>query len=106
MVTSGGVFSALTSKLGWAVEASNGRNQTWTIPSSLAEGVYILIVTDLYQNWEYLSLGIFYNYTSENRAYRPILEYGLNVSLTSNLSQLQVQSNRYMYKVKLMQIGY
>ena len=105
-ITSGGVFSALSAKIGWAIETYNGQNRAWTIPSNLEQGVYILAVTDLYQDWEYLALGVFYNYTSENKAYRPILEYGLNVSLTSDLSQLQVQSGRYIYRLKLLKIGY
>lgn len=106
MITSGGVFSALTSKLGWALEVNNGKNQTWTIPPELEQGIYILFVTDLYQNWEYSALGLFYNFTSSLRLYQPIIENGLSVSISSNLSQLQVQSNRYLYKVKLVKIGY
>lgn len=105
-ITSGGVFTALSSKIGWAIEASNGQNRTWTIPTNLEQGIYILVVTDLYQNWDYYAVGIFVNYTSAYRSYRSILEYGLNVSVSSDMSQLQVQSGRYMYRVRLLKIGY
>lgn len=105
-ITSGGVFSALSAKLGWAIETYNGQNRAWTIPTDLEQGIYLLFVTDLYQNWEYSALGLFYNYTSAYRSYRPILEYGLNVSVSSDVSQLQVQSGRYMYRIRLLKIGY
>ena len=105
-ITSGGVFSALSAKLGWAIETYNGQNRAWTIPTDLEQGIYLLFVTDLYQNWDYYAVGIFANYTSAYRSYRPILENGLNVSLSSDSSQLQVQSGRYIYRLKLLKIGY
>jgi hypothetical protein len=97
------VYDAISEKINWTIDKNYGAVTSIDI-SDVPQGVYLVFVTDLYHSATSYNVGVLTKYGTNTRAYTTISYMALNIAVSGDT--LYTSNSNYIFKVRMLKIGY